>query len=166
MKMKKIKKILSFIFCAMLIVAMALCTTACNDEKETPKTTQAPQSDGEKETPPPTEEPLTNDKNETILGEGSTIFKFNVVDFDGNETKYEIHTDKKMVGDALLELELIEGEPGAYGLYVKSVNGITADYDKDKAYWAFYVNDSYAMSGVDTTEIKEGEVYTFKVEKA
>ena len=59
-----------------------------------------------------------------------------------------------------------EGGPGAYGLYVKTVNGIKADYDKDKAYWAFYVNDSYAMSGVDSTEIKEGEVYSFKVEKA
>ena len=62
-------------------------------------------------------------------------------------------------------IELIAGEKSAYGLYVKTVNGISADYDKDKTYWAFYVNGSYASSGVDTTPIKEGEVYMFKVEK-
>ena len=165
MKMKNLKKSLSFIFCAMLIVAMALCTTACNDETKEPQTTKAPQTT---EAPKTTNEPMTTEAPQGLeqLGEGSTVFEFCVVDFDGNEKKYEIHTDKKMVGEALLELNLIEGEPGAYGLYVKTVNGITADYDKDKAYWAFYVNDSYAMSGVDSTEIKEGEVYSFKVEKA
>ena len=85
---------------------------------------------------------------------------------DGTETFFEIHTDKQIVGEALQELELIAGEDGQYGLYVKTVNGITADYDKDGAYWAFYVNGEYAQSGVDTTKITEGESYSFKVEKS
>ena len=63
-----------------------------------------------------------------------------VVDADGNETNFVVSTDKETVGDALLELNLIEGEEGDYGLYVKTVNGITADYDTDGTYWAFYVN--------------------------
>ena len=88
-----------------------------------------------------------------------------VVDGEGNETVFEIHTDKETVGEVLLDLGLIEGEEGAYGLYVKTVNGITVDYDKDKAYWAFYVNGEYAVSGVDTTAITEGDTYSFKVEK-
>ena len=67
--------------------------------------------------------------------------------------------------EALLAEGLIEGENGAYGLYVKKVNGIVADYDIDKTYWAFYINGEYAMSGVDTTEIVEGATYSFKVEK-
>ena len=104
-------------------------------------------------------------EDNNVLGEGKTQFDFSVVDKDGKETKMEIHTDKKTVGEALLELELIEGEESEYGLYVKKVNGITADYDVDKTYWAFYINDEYAMTGVDATEIKEGEKYTFKVEK-
>ena len=33
-------------------------------------------------------------------------------------------------------------------------------------YWSFYVNGSYATSGVDTTKIADGEVYAFKAEKA
>ena len=74
-------------------------------------------------------------------------------------------TDKKMVGEALQECGLLEGEDGPYGLYVKTVNGITADYDVDQTYWAFYINGEYAMTGVDVTEITEGGSYSLKVEK-
>jgi hypothetical protein len=72
---------------------------------------------------------------------------------------FTIHTDKDTVGAALLEHELISGEEGAYGLYIKVVNGIAADYDVDQSYWAFYVNNEYAMSGADLTEIDEGATY-------
>ena len=60
---------------------------------------------------------------------------------------------------------LISGEEGQYGLYVNTVNGITLDYETDGMYWAFYVNDTMAPTGVDMTEIKPGEVYSFKAEK-
>ena len=102
---------------------------------------------------------------EQVLGEGQTQFMFTVVDKDGNATNFEIHTDKETVGDALLEVELIAGEESEYGLFVKTVNGITADYDVDQTYWAFYINDEYASSGVDTTAIEDGKTYSFKVEK-
>ena len=82
-----------------------------------------------------------------------------------NETDFEIHTDQKTVGDALLEQNLIEGDESDYGLYVKTVNGITADYDTDGSYWAFYVNGEYAQTGVDSTPVEEGSTYSFKVEK-
>ena len=92
-------------------------------------------------------------------------FTFLVVDADGNEKSFEITTDAATVGEALLDEKLIDGEDGQYGLYVKTVNGITVDYNKDGAYWSFYVGDSYAVSGVDTTEIEDGQTYSFKVEK-
>ena len=60
---------------------------------------------------------------------------------------------------------LIAGEDGAYGLYVKTVNGVTLDYDADGMYWAFYVNGEYASSGVDATEAVSGAEYMFKAEK-
>ena len=100
-----------------------------------------------------------------VLGEGQTKFSFTVVDKDGNATEFEIHTDKATVGEALLELNLIAGDESEYGLYVKQVNGITADYDVDQTYWAFYVNDAYATGGVDTTAVEAGAKYAFKVEK-
>lgn len=146
MKQTNAKKLLSFILCMVLIAAMALIASGCNANKTDPvDTTEQPAAEVQK------------------LGEGATSFYFNVVDKDGNETKFEIHTDKTRVGDALMELGLIEGDAGAYGLYVKKVNGITADYDVDKTYWSFYVNGEYAVSGVDMTDIVAGETYMFKV---
>ena len=64
----------------------------------------------------------------------------------------------------MLEYEVIAGEDGQYGLYVKTVNGETVDYDKDGKYWAFYINGEYGMTGVDVTEIVEGDSYALKVE--
>ena len=149
MKMKFMKKLSSFFLCMMLIMAMALSTTGCSDDKnqETPSGQEGTSVEA------------------TVLGEGETSFNFIVVDKDGNETPFEIHTNKVNVGEALLELELIEGDMGEYGLYVTVVNGITADYSVDGTYWAFYINGEYAMAGVDMTDITAGDTYSFKVEK-
>ena len=101
----------------------------------------------------------------TVLGEGAAVFAFTVADLEGAETAYEIHTDESTVGAALLELGVIEGEDGEYGLYVNSVNGITADWDKEQTYWAFYIDGEYATTGVDSTEITEGCAYSFVLTK-
>ena len=78
---------------------------------------------------------------------------------------FTVKTDKDTVGAALIEHGLISGEEGPYGLYVKAVNGITADYDVDKSYWAFYINGEYAMTGVDATDITEGTTYQLEYTK-
>lgn len=78
---------------------------------------------------------------------------------------FTIKTDKDTVGAALIEHGLIAGDESQYGLYVKSVNGMTADYDVDKSYWAFYINGEYAMTGVDSTEIDEGATYQLEYTK-
>jgi len=78
---------------------------------------------------------------------------------------FTIKTDKTMVGEALMEHGLIAGEQGAYGLYVKQVNGMTADYDVDQTYWAFYVNGEYGGTGVDMTEINEADTYQLELTK-
>ena len=95
----------------------------------------------------------------------SASFKFVVVDADGNETPFEITTEKATVGEALLDEGLIEGTDSAYGLYVTKVNGIEAVYETDGTYWAFYINGEYASTGVDSTNVEDGATYMFKVEK-
>ena len=185
MRMKFSKKFLSCILSMMLIVAMAFATGCGNKEggndaagtgAETSTNTNVDTStdantdtstDADTDASTDTSDDASTDANTgvTVLGEGATTFNVTVTDKDGNETQFEIHTDKETVGEALLELELIAGEEGAYGLFIKQVNGITADYDVDQTYWAFYVDGEYAMTGVDATDIAEGSQYMFKVEK-
>ena len=103
-------------------------------------------------------------REDTELGEGAktAIVEVKVED---EAVVFTIHTDKDTVGDALVEYELISGEEGAYGLYIKTVNGITADYDVDQSYWAFYIDGEYAMTGVDGTKIDESARYTLEYAK-
>ena len=44
---------------------------------------------------------------------------------------------------------------------VRSVNGITADWEAEKAYWAFYIGEEYAQTGVDATDIVADTEYSF-----
>ena len=92
-------------------------------------------------------------------------FTFVVTDLEGNESTFDITTSKATVGEALLDEGLIAGENSEYGLYVISVNGLTADWDNDQTYWAFYIDGEYAVTGVDATEVTEGATYSFVLTK-
>ena len=155
-------KWLSRLLCLVLVAAAALATAGCGETREEPQTAAEDATVlGEGEMTASVV--LLEDGAE--LGEGETEFLFTITDLDGKETCVTIHTDKATVGEALQELGLIVGEEGPYGLYVKTVNGITVDYDADKAYWAFYINGRYAMSGVDVTNIISGDTYELRVEQ-
>ncbi len=72
---------------------------------------------------------------------------------------FTINTDKDTLGDALTEHKLVSGEEGEYGMYVKVVNGIEADYDKTQSYWGFNKNGESMMTGIDMEEISDGDSY-------
>ena len=127
----KFRRTLSVILCIALIAASALLTVGCSDKTEKPQTDGQTQNQTENQTDDQTENnaPVDEPQNEaTVIGEGQKQFAFSVIDLEGNETKFIVKTDKKTVGEALLDAKLIEGEEGPYGLYVKKVNGIVADY--------------------------------------
>ena len=126
--MKNTKKVLSVVLCFVLVASMALFAAGCGSDE-----VSIPVTDGQ------------------TVGKGDVSFPLVIVDGDGNEVNVTVNTDKEIVGEALLELGLVEGEDSDYGLFIKTVNGITADYDVDGTYWAFYINDEYAMAGVDST---------------
>lgn len=177
--MKNTNKIFSAIVALMLALTLTFSLVACNvaetkgDETEAPATTVSDEeTSGEAEET--TEDANTVGKaglweNATYLkdmtfGEGSKTVTVEVK--AGNDTiTFTIKTDKTTVGAALMEYSLIEGEDGAYGLYVKKVNGILADYDIDQSHWAFYINGEYAMSGVDTTDIDQSATYKLEYTK-
>ena len=92
------------------------------------------------------------------LGEGAKTVMVTVTAGE-KSVIFTIKTDEAILGDALMAHGLVEGEAGQFGLYVKKVNGITADYDVDQSYWGFYKGGDYMMTGVDMTEFADGECY-------
>ena len=94
-----------------------------------------------------------------ILGEGAIALTIKVVDADATESTFTVKTDADNLADALLDAKLVEGDDGDYGLYIKLVNGIRADYDLDKAYWSLQQNGELLMTGANDTPIADGEHY-------
>lgn len=138
---KKIKA--SFLIPALLIIA--LCVFVYGESKPSNKSSNDPWSNAT----------YTKDKT---FGNGSTSFQVEVVVEDHSVT-FTINTDKATVGDALIEHNLIAGDAGEFGLYVKEVNGITADYDVDQHYWGFNQNGEMMMVGVDGEPVTAGSHY-------
>ena len=151
MKNNSKTRMLSLVLVFVLIAAAAL--TGCSGKPaETTAPIEAPESVGSSAF--------------TILGEGEKSFELTIVDKEGAEHLYLIHTDEEMVGYALIAHGLIEGEEGPYGMYIKSVLGQVLDYETDQMYWAFYVNGEYALTGVDQTPVTADTAYMLKAEAA
>lgn len=99
------------------------------------------------------------------LGEGSMTIAVDVT--AGEKTvKLSVATDAENLRDALEPLGLIAGDESELGLYIKTVNGISADYEADGYYWALYIGGEYAATGVDTTPISDGGEYALVREAA
>ncbi len=130
-------KVVLSVLSLVLIVAMALSFSACG-----------------------------NDSNVKDDAKAEKSFTFKVVDLDGSEKSFDIKTEAKTVGEALVNEGLISGTTGDYGLMVDTVDGVKYDYNADGVYWAFYINGEYAMSGVDSTDITDGATYSFAATKA
>jgi hypothetical protein len=50
-------------------------------------------------------------------------------------------------------------------MYIDSVNGIVADWDKEQTYWAFYINGEYATTGIGDTPITADTTYGLTLTK-
>ncbi len=131
------KKVLSVLF----VICLLVTAVACNNNNEATGLWANAVYDSNKE-----------------FGEGSKTVIV-AVSAEDKTINFTIKTDEQYLGDALLAHELISGEESEFGLYIKSVNGIVADYDVDQSYWAFYKNGEYMMTGVDQTEFSDGEHY-------
>ena len=98
------------------------------------------------------------------FGTGDTTITVDVI-AEENSVQFTVNTDKETLGDALLEHSLISGDQGAYGLYVKTVNGVFADYNTTKSYWGINKNGESLMTGVDSAKIADGDSYEFVYNK-
>ena len=152
MKKNGLNKLLALLLALVMVLALAACGNKAQDNggagDDANVVTDGTVADG------------------ATVGKGATAFTVEVAQLDGTSITFTVNTDKATVGEALLELGIVAGDDTEYGLYVKTVNGETADYDTDGTYWGFYINGEYAMTGVDATNIEAGAIYALKAEKA
>ena len=92
--------------------------------------------------------------------QGAKTITVEVVHADESRKTFTYHTDEEFLGTVLQNEGLVEGDMGEFGLYIKVVDGETADFDTDGAYWAFYQGEEYAAQGVDTTPIQDGDTFS------
>ncbi len=92
------------------------------------------------------------------VGQGDTVFPFEIQFKDGTAERFNVHTDKRTVGAALLELEgYVKGDNGV----IHTVNGHKLDYNTDHAFWEFRTDGVATFIGAEEVEIKAGEKYAF-----
>ena len=85
-----------------------------------------------------------------------------VVHADGSSKSFDISTDSENLRGALEQVDgLIAGEESTYGLMVYTVDGETADWDRDQSWWCLTKAGEWMDTGVDDTVIADGEHYEF-----
>lgn len=94
--------------------------------------------------------------------EGKVKAEFTVTNAEGESQTFTLEvTNGEKLGDALVEAGLISQEEADAG-FVTTVNGETADWDKDKAWWC--LNDAsgeMTSVGVADIELHDGDSYAF-----
>lgn len=94
--------------------------------------------------------------------EGRKEIVVEVVDPDGSTETYAIETSAQYLEQALADAAglTVEGSrTEQFGLMILTVNGITADYNKDQAYWAIERNGEACRYGVSQQPIQDQERY-------
>ena len=91
--------------------------------------------------------------------QGSKAYTVTVVHSDGTKKEFSYRTDREFLAEALTDAGLVEGKITQYGLTVHTVDGEKADWNENQSYWAFYVGEDYAMTGIYDTPIEDGAAY-------
>ena len=98
--------------------------------------------------------PFTNADRKTIT--------VTVVHSNGTEKTFTYETAEEFLGPVLYGEGLI-AESASAGMF-DTVDGEKADWGVDQSYWALYIGENYATTGVDATPIYDGDhfrlVYT------
>lgn len=91
-------------------------------------------------------QPLAGDK--TIVVE--------VVHAGEQSREFTYRTDAEYLGEVLLAEQLVEGEQGAYGLFITTVDGETAQ-ESLRQWWCVTKSGARVDTGVDSTPIADGD---------
>lgn len=89
-----------------------------------------------------------------------------VVNQDGTEEVYDVATEADFLLEAMETVEglTFDGTKEDWGYSLTTINGLYADYEKDGAYWAVYVNDQYGQYAVDAQPVADQDAFKFVYE--
>lgn len=97
---------------------------------------------------------------------GSKSITLSIVYMDDSRDDYELRTDEEYLLDAANEIDglTIEGHNDGSYFYMDTINGVSADYDADGAYWAIYVDGAYGTYGIKDQPVEDGVSYEIRYE--
>ena len=81
-----------------------------------------------------------------------------VIAKDKTEKVFNIETNKKTLGDALLEEGLVTEAEHQSGFY-SYIDGVRADYTLDKCWWSFSKDGKDVMVGANDLKIADGDKF-------
>lgn len=87
---------------------------------------------------------------------GAKAIGLTVVYADGSSDEFSFSTDAEYLRQALEEQRLLGGEESEYGLFVQTVNGVTAD-EALQQWWYLSRNGEESLTGVDQTPLADGD---------
>lgn len=152
------KKTLKKITASLLAVLLLLCFAACgeNNEAASSKTDSSSQ----------TSSLQTESANEEKIS-----VTLNITDLDGSTKTINTETSapsgtKFTLYYILTANHLCDGKDSGYGYFVTAINGVVAD-GSDGSYWMFKdASGEYFPTGVETTEVHDGDVINIVREKS
>lgn len=90
--------------------------------------------------------------------DGKLHITFKVTHDDGTEKEFQIATDAKTLGEALVAEKLVVESAESAGMY-NEVDGEVADWNDNEGWWCFSVNGEVLTVGIDQQELVDGATY-------
>ncbi len=90
--------------------------------------------------------------------EGDKTIAVAVIHGDETRADFSINTEAETLRGALEQENLVQGEESEYGLFIKTVDGETAD-DSQQQWWCITKGGEMLETGADSTMIADGESY-------
>ena len=90
--------------------------------------------------------------------EGAKALTVEVIHKNGGTKTFSFRTDAEYLADALLEQKIVEDNQTAYGLYILTADGETAD-EANQEWWCITKGGESMMTGASETVIADGETY-------
>jgi len=96
--------------------------------------------------------------------EGEKTLTVEVIHSDGTANRFDMKTDAEYLADALVGNGIVVDNQSAYGLYILTADGETADESKQE-WWCITKGGESVMTGASDTPIADGDAYelTFMV---